>query len=139
MLKKYKIKVNGNEYEVEVEEIKENNVNKANNNTPVKRSEEVKTSNVKTDVKESKKNVKESKKSTSVPSGATTINAPMPGTVLRVDVSEGDLVDNGQVLMILEAMKMENEITSVKNGKVASINVQKGDSVNAGEILISVE
>jgi len=136
MLKKYKIKVNGNEYEVEVEEIKDSLTGKSDEIAPAKNIELPKT------VKNQAINIKpknhETNKSSVVPSGAITISAPMPGTILRVDVKEGDLVKSGQVLLILEAMKMENEITAINDGKIASINVEKGDSVNAGDIMISV-
>jgi biotin carboxyl carrier protein len=125
MMKKYKIKVNGNEYDVEVEEIKENKVEVSTVSAPKANT--------------TKTVASESKKSSSVPSGANTINSPMPGTILRVDLGEGDLVKNGQVVMILEAMKMENEITASKDGKIASVNVGKGDSVNAGDVLFSIE
>jgi biotin carboxyl carrier protein len=73
---------------------------------------------------------------TPAPAGGNTITAPMPGTVLDIKVSEGDTVSNGQVLLILEAMKMENEIMAPADGKVVSVNVSKGASVNAGDVLI---
>ncbi len=70
--------------------------------------------------------------------GAETITAPMPGTVLDVKVKEGDSVTNGQVLLILEAMKMENEIFAPADGTVTSVNVSVGASVNAGDVLVSL-
>ncbi len=75
---------------------------------------------------------------TPAPAGGNTITAPMPGTVLDIKVSEGDTVSNGQVLLILEAMKMENEIMAPADGKVVSVNVTKGASVNAGDVLITL-
>jgi len=63
----------------------------------------------------------------------------MPGTVLDIKVNVGDSVSNGDVLMILEAMKMENEIMAPTAGKVASINVNKGASVDGGDVLIVIE
>ena len=62
----------------------------------------------------------------------TQIKAPMPGTILDVRVSAGDDVKKGDVLMILEAMKMENEIQAPADGKVAGVYTDKGSSVNAG-------
>jgi len=70
--------------------------------------------------------------------GATKVNAPMPGTVLDVKVSVGQKVKNGETLLILEAMKMENEIASPADGTVASINVSKGTSVSTGDLMISL-
>jgi biotin carboxyl carrier protein len=63
----------------------------------------------------------------------------MPGTVLDIKVAEGDAVTSGQVLMILEAMKMENEIMAPADGVVASVEVAKGASVNSGDIMIVLE
>ena len=68
--------------------------------------------------------------------GEETVAAPMPGTVLSVNVSVGDTVRSGQVLLILEAMKMENEIFSPRDGKVTSVAAAKGAVVNAGDALI---
>lgn len=64
------------------------------------------------------------------------IDAPLPGLVLDVKVVEGQSVDAGQVLVILEAMKMENEIVASDAGTVAQVRVTKGDSVSAGDVLV---
>ena len=64
--------------------------------------------------------------------GAVAVKAPMPGNILDVKVKAGD------VLVILEAMKMENEIVAPQDGTVASINVNKGDTVNSGDVLVSM-
>ncbi len=63
------------------------------------------------------------------------ITSPMPGTILDVRVSVGAAVKKGDVLLILEAMKMENEIVAPEDGTVAQVNVQKGASVNSGDVL----
>lgn len=73
------------------------------------------------------------------PATAKKINSPMPGTILDIKVQQGDVISENQVVIILEAMKMENEIVSPFVGKVASINVSKGASVNSGDLLLSVE
>lgn len=70
--------------------------------------------------------------------GAIKVESPMPGTIMDVKVAVGDTVKDGQVLVILEAMKMENDIVSPGDGVVASINVKQGDSVSANDLLISI-
>ena len=62
----------------------------------------------------------------------------MPGTVLDIKVTEGQPVNKGDVLVILEAMKMENEIVAPQDGTVASVNCRKGDVVNVGDLLVSL-
>ena len=69
--------------------------------------------------------------------GAEAINAPMPGTIVNVQVKAGDNVTKGQVLLVLEAMKMENDITSPADCTIASVNVSQGASVSTGDILIT--
>lgn len=64
-----------------------------------------------------------------------TVTSPMPGTILSVNVSNGAAVKKGDVLLILEAMKMENEILAPCDGTVASVNVTKGSSVETGAVL----
>ena len=70
--------------------------------------------------------------------GAVTVKAPMPGNILDVKVKAGASVKAGDVLVILEAMKMENEIVAPQDGTVASVNVNKGDTVNSGDVLVSM-
>lgn len=70
--------------------------------------------------------------------GSVKVDAPMPGTILDIKVSNGAAVKSGDVLCILEAMKMENDIVAPQDGTVASINVSKGDSVEAGQTLITL-
>ena len=70
--------------------------------------------------------------------GSVAVNAPMPGTILDVKVAPGAAVKAGDVLVILEAMKMENEIVAPQDGTVAAVNVKKGDSVNSGDVLASL-
>lgn len=70
--------------------------------------------------------------------GASTVKAPMPGTVLSLKVSPGQSVKRGDVLLILEAMKMENEISAPSNGVVAAIRVQAGSTVNTGDPMVDL-
>ena len=71
--------------------------------------------------------------------GGSSVTAPMPGTILGVNVKEGDTVKAGQPIFVLEAMKMESDITAPVNGTVRGINVRKGDAVEAGKLLCSIE
>ncbi len=133
-MKKFLIKVNGKEYEVEVDEIRDGST-----------VQQVQTAS-KAPVQEAapKPAVKEPDKkaapapSKDVPANAEKVLAPMPGNILKVNVAQGAKVKKGDVLCILEAMKMENEIVSPKDGTIASVNVQPNTSVNAGDILVSV-
>lgn len=70
--------------------------------------------------------------------GAKKVTAPMPGTVVSIKVNVGDKVENGTLVAVLEAMKMENEIFAGADGVVASINASAGDSVNTGDVLVSI-
>ena len=69
------------------------------------------------------------------PAGAETVKSPMPGTILDVKVAAGQAVKSGDILFILEAMKMENEIFAPCDGTVSSVAVSKGAAVNPGDVL----
>lgn len=71
--------------------------------------------------------------------GNISVTAPMPGKVLAVKVNVGDSVQCGAPVLVLEAMKMENDIVAPKDGKVVAINVKVGDSVESGAVLVSLE
>lgn len=140
-MKKFLIKVNGNQYEVEVEEV----ISAGHAEKPVQNTKE---SSAPAPVPVSAPTAAPSPVQAQKPSqvksdhassgGKHEITAPMPGTILKVNVSSGDMVKKGQVLLILEAMKMENEIVSPIDGKIASINVEKGKAVGVGEMMISI-
>ena len=70
--------------------------------------------------------------------GAVEVKAPMPGTILDVKVQAGQSVKKGDVLVILEAMKMENEICAPSDGKITGVNVRKGDSVETQALLCTI-
>ena len=73
-----------------------------------------------------------------VSENATTVNAPMPGKILSLKVNVGDSVNNGDLVLLLEAMKMENEVFATASGKVTEIRIKSGDSVNTGDVLLVI-
>lgn len=129
-MKMFKIRVNGNEYEVEVEEL-----SNAANSSPVRTAPSPAARPV---LQEVKKPVNQAATTPSVENGASAVQAPMPGTILDVRVKAGDRVSKGQTLMILEAMKMENEILAPHDCSVKQIHVEKGASVSAGDLLVTL-
>ena len=72
------------------------------------------------------------------PAGGQAISAPIPGTILSVNVKPGQAVKKGDVLVMLEAMKMENEIMAPADGTVGAVNVTKGQSVQSGDVLLTL-
>ena len=109
-MKKYKVNVNGTVYEVEIEEM-----TGAPAAAPVAAAP-------------------------AAPAGAgERVAAPMPGNILSVNVAAGDTVKKGQVLMVLEAMKMENEIMAPHDGKVTAVAVTKGAAVESGALLCTIQ
>ena len=72
------------------------------------------------------------------PAGAATVEAPMPGKILNIKVSEGQAVKFGEVVVIMEAMKMETEIVAPADGTVSKILVKAGDSVDTGAALVAL-
>lgn len=73
------------------------------------------------------------------PAGGEQVSAPMPGTILSVNIAVGDSVKRGQVLMILEAMKMENEIMCPRDGRITAIQTSKGAAVESGTPLCTIQ
>lgn len=136
-MKNYLITVNGNQYEVEVEEVSNGATQERVVSQPKAQPKPAPVAQ--SAAPKAAPKAQEEKKVVSVPEGAETVEAPMPGTILRIDVKEGDSVKAGQILVILEAMKMENEIVAPRDGKVAAILTNKGASVNTGDKLVSIE
>ena len=120
-MKKYNITVNGNTYEVLVEE--------ADASTPV-----AYTAPTAAPVAAPKA----APKAAPAAGGAVKVTSPMPGTILDVKVSVGQSVKKGDTVCVLEAMKMENDIPASQDGVVASVNVQKGASVGANDVLVTL-
>ncbi len=132
-MRKFMINVNGKSYEVEVEEVRDG-VSAAPK--PAAAAPAPAPAAPKAPV--AAPAPKPAAAPAAVPAGATTVTAPMPGTILSINVKAGDSVKKGQVLCILEAMKMENEIMSGSEGTIASVNVNQGDSVNTGQVLFAL-
>lgn len=120
-MKKYVIKLNDKVYEVEIEEVTAENA-----------------ATLEEAVKSSAVNTAKAAVFTAQVSGGRKIEAPMPGSIVKVAVKPGDTVKNGQLLLVLEAMKMENEIVSPVDGTVNLVAVTAGQSVNSGELLIQI-
>lgn len=114
-MKKYRVTVNGTAYEIELEELT-GTAPAAATAAPAP-----------------------APAPSSVPAGGEQVTSPMPGTILAVNVAAGDTVKRGQVLMILEAMKMENEIMCPCDGKIASVNTSKGATVESGTLLCVIQ
>jgi len=126
-MKKFKITVDGKAYEVEVEEI-------GGGVAPVVSVPAPKTVN-----NPAPKAVSAPKpKPAAVSIDGEEVNAPMPGKILQVKVKEGDSVAEGDTLLILEAMKMENEIVANASGSIKKINVAVNDMVDTGDVLLVI-
>lgn len=119
--KTYHIKLNGKVYEVEIEEVNISQNVEPTSTPKVETKAEVK--------KEDSKPVNNS---------VENITAPMPGTITNILVKDGENVKKGQVLAILEAMKMENEIVAPRDGAITAISVDKGQNVNPGDTLVKM-
>ncbi|MDR1796998.1 MAG: biotin/lipoyl-binding protein [Clostridiales Family XIII bacterium] len=140
-MKKYNITVNGKTYDVEVEEVggDQPSITVA----PAPAGPAPKAPDAAPETKAAAPAPPAAPASAAAPSapsaGATVIEAPMPGTILDVLVKAGDAVAADQVLLILEAMKMENEIVAPAAGTVDTVAVAKGASVGAGDVLVSIK
>jgi glutaconyl-CoA/methylmalonyl-CoA decarboxylase subunit gamma len=145
-MKQYKFTINGNKYDAEIISVEDNiavieingtpyTVEVDKSITPVKTPKLVR--NVVAPSTDSHPAVAKTSSPES-PKGSGTIKSPLPGVVLDVFVKEGDSVKIGQKVLLLEAMKMENNIEADKAGKVISIKKQRGDSVMEGDVLIII-
>ena len=132
MIKQYKITVNGKVYDVSVEEIKSEKSKPAatvvNTATPAAAPKPAATAAAPAP-----------KAAVAIDENAISVKATMPGTILSFNVAVGDKVEEGQVVAILEAMKMENEVTAPASGEVKSIHVEKGSSVVEGQVILQIK
>jgi biotin carboxyl carrier protein len=145
-MKKFKFIINGNQYETEVLSIEDNVAEIEVNGTLYKVEVDKTMKSTKTPRLVRPKAIPSTDSHPSVaktsspaaPKGAGSIKSPLPGVVLEMFVREGDMVKMGQKLLMLEAMKMENNIEADKAGKIVSILKHKGDSVMEGDVLIII-
>jgi len=143
-MKKFKFTIRGNEYEVEIKEIDDNNIAKIEvNGTQYEvevHQEKLKTTKTPTLVRQ---NVpvdrKDSKIKKTVSSRAHALKAPLPGSIFKILKHVGDEVKKGETILIMEAMKMENNIQSEKDGTIVSMKVKEGDTVLQNDVLAEIE
>ncbi|MDR2912045.1 MAG: biotin/lipoyl-binding protein [Alistipes sp.] len=150
MAKDYKFKINGNDYEVAVNSVEGSIAKVAVNGTNYDVEVQSKTLlkpmppkpvHVAPATYSATAPVSPARIDQSAPAGgsATPLKSPLPGVILDVKVREGDTVSAGQLLMVLEAMKMENNIDANKAGVIRSIVKRQGDSVLEGDVLLTIE
>lgn len=143
-MKEYKYKINGNQYNVTVNDIEDNIAHVEVNGTPYK-VELDRPAPVKPKVITRPAAAPRTESGAPVvarptsPVGKGAVKSPLPGVILDIQVAVGDTVKKGQTVVILEAMKMENNINADRDGKVTVINVNKGDSVLEGTDLVVIE
>lgn len=148
-MKEYKYKINGNQYNVVVNDFEDNVATVEVNGTPYKVEMEnsVKAAPKKTTITRPsaapatpKREAPVAKPQPSAGGGSKSgVKSPLPGVILDIKVNVGDVVKKGQTVVMLEAMKMENNINATKDGKVTEIKVNKGDSVLEGTDLVIIE
>ena len=146
-MRKFKLSVNGLSYEVEIKNIEDNlaevEVNGTKYQVEIERKQQVsKTPRLVRSVVSPSTDIVKSVQKTASPSeakGVGIIKSPLPGIILNITVKVGDKVEIGDRLLVLEAMKMENNINSDKAGVITAIKVNPKDSVLEGDILIEIE
>lgn len=143
-MKEYKYKINGNQYKVTIGEIEDNIAHVEVNGTAynVELEKVAKATIIKPVLRPVSTTPGTASASVSKPKAAVSakaIKSPLPGVILDIKTNVGDTVKKGQVILILEAMKMENNINADKDGKVTAIHVSKGESVLEGADLITIE
>ncbi len=149
-MKNFKFKINGTDYSVDINEVEGQEIKLDVNGTPYtvtvdkeirqpKHTTIVSSSRPAPRVASAQGEVQRSSAPAAAPAAAgNKVSSPLPGTVLDVFVNVGDQVKSGQRVVLLEAMKMENNIEADCDGTVKSVNVRKGDSVLEGDTLIVI-
>jgi biotin carboxyl carrier protein len=139
-MKKFKFTINGNDYTVDVHGIEENLARLEVNGTPynVELHRQVKVSKTPTIVRTAIKQPVKPDIHKREGGSAHPILAPLPGAILKLEVGKGDIVKKGQLLLIMEAMKMDNRVLADRAGVVENIRVQQGDSVLQGDIIMEI-
>lgn len=144
-MKEFKFKINGSDYNVNITNIEGNIAELEVNGTPykVEIDKELKQTKTPKLVRPTAVPATDSHPTvvkTQSPGAATTgsIKSPLPGVILDVHIKVGDMVKRGQKILVLEAMKMENNIDSDKEGRVTDIKVKKGDNVLEGDVLVVI-
>ncbi len=141
-MKKFSFTINGNKYDVEINEFENNiaqiDVNGSHYEVEVHR--EVKASKTPTLVRAAVQSTKEERdlKTTAGTASVNTIKSPLPGIIMQIFIKEGDQVKIGQKLLTYEAMKMENEIMADRDGTIKSIKVAAGDNILEGQDLVEI-
>lgn len=146
-MKEYKYKINGNSYTVTIGDIEENIAHVEVNGTPYNvQMEKAPKAAAKPVVRPvtnptapAQAPVTPIARPAALSTGKSGVKSPLPGVILEIKVKVGDVVKKGQTIIILEAMKMENNINADKDGKITAINVNKGDSVLEGNDLVIIE
>ena len=143
-MKEYKYKINGNLYKVTIGDIEDNIAHVEVNGTPynVEMEKQQKAAPAKPVVRPMPNAPTAPTTPVVKPAAPTSksgVKSPLPGVILDIKVNVGDTVKKGQTIIILEAMKMENNINADKDGKITAINVSKGDSVLEGNDLVTIE
>lgn len=140
-MKKYKFTISGSEYEVHIKDIEDNIAEVDVNGTryEVLIHNEIKTSKTPRLVRKPlEKMPGEGQIKKKESSGKHEVTAPLPGTILKLNISVGDMVSEGQNLLVMEAMKMENQVQTTKGGEVLAIKVNVGDAVQQEDVLIVI-
>ncbi|MCK4879513.1 MAG: biotin/lipoyl-binding protein [Bacteroidales bacterium] len=139
-MKKFKFTIHGNDYTVDVHGIEENLARLEVNGTPydVELHRTVKVSKTPTLIRPAIKQQVNPEIEKREGGSSHPILAPLPGAITKLEVGKGDIVEKGQLLLIMEAMKMENRVLADRAGVVENIRVQQGDSVLQGDIIMEI-